>query len=226
MNVLYEIHSSCKRHSQQKSNDINLLIQTKIIKQPINFEAAQCKWKEQQTQQLFSSASLMKLRGASRSKPDFFFFQARTKRCYLPVAGNLTFLCVSSKHDTASKRLVPRRRSFHHNVQAQDWKLHAWTHMLMHDFWTLLRPKNYVRHAADTARPLLFFFMTDKNKMHDTHKKTQYKMHKSCLLNLNEKYHCNADTNMTRTAVGCRPDMTEIHDDIRTADRSHVNQKM
>ena len=50
-------------------------------------------------------------------------------------------------------------------------------------------------------------------------------MHKSCLLNLNEKYHCNADTNITRIAVGCRPNMTEIHNDIRTTYRSHVNQR-
>jgi hypothetical protein len=99
---------------------MRLLITTEIIETQIGFETAQSKWKEQQTWQLFSSDSVTKLRGVSRSKPDFFFFQARTKRCYLLMTGNLTFLCVSSERDAASKRLVPRRRFIRSCIQAQD----------------------------------------------------------------------------------------------------------
>ena len=67
--------------------------------------------------------------------------------------------------------------------------------------------------------------MTDGNKMKDTHEKTQHKMHRACLLNSDEKYHDITDDNNTRTAVGCRHNMTEIHNDIRTTNRLHVNQR-
>jgi hypothetical protein len=61
--------------------------------------------------------------------------------------------------------------------------------------------------------------------MKDTHEKTQYKMHRACLLDSDEKYHSITDTNSTRTAVSCRHNMTEINRDIRTTDRSHANQE-
>ena len=67
--------------------------------------------------------------------------------------------------------------------------------------------------------------MTNWNKMKDTHEKTQHKMHKACLLNSDEKYHNITDDNSTRTAVGCRPNITKIHRHIRTANRSHINQR-
>ena len=50
-------------------------------------------------------------------------------------------------------------------------------------------------------------------------------MHKACLINPDEKYHCSDDTNSTRTAVGCRHNMTKINRDIRTTNRLHVNQR-
>lgn len=61
--------------------------------------------------------------------------------------------------------------------------------------------------------------------MKDTHEKTQHKMHRACLLNSDEKYHGITDNNSTRTAVGCRPNMTEIHNDIRTTNRLHTSQE-
>ena len=61
--------------------------------------------------------------------------------------------------------------------------------------------------------------------MQDTHEKTRRKIHRACLINLNKKCHCNIDNNSTRTAIGCRHDMTTIHDNIRTANRLHINQE-
>lgn len=61
--------------------------------------------------------------------------------------------------------------------------------------------------------------------MQDTHKKTQHGMCRTCLLSPYKKYHCNNDNNSTRTAIGCRLDMTEMHDDIRTANCPYANQE-